>query len=143
MVTGGAATGAARPVLDGAPLAPGTVVCDVARPFDTSPALRARTDLTIIAGGLVQLPEPTARFGVGNLQGLPDGVQLACLSETILQALAGERRDRGVGDQVPLSEVDEVMALAERHGFTLFEPPLDRLDHQAFTRTHLSFGGTR
>ena len=77
--------------------------------------------MTVIDGGLVALPEPTARFGAGNLQGLPDGVQLACLSETILLALAGETRDRGVGNDVSLAEVDQVMALAEVHGFRLAE----------------------
>lgn len=123
-----AATGAARPVLDAAPLRSGTIVCDVARPPDASAKVRARRDLTVIDGGLVALPDRTARFGPGNLQGLPAGIQLACLSETILLALAGERRDRGIGDDVPLSEVDEVLALAERHGFRLAEPPLDALD---------------
>jgi predicted amino acid dehydrogenase len=113
------ATAAARPVLDGAALAPGTIVCDVARPPDTSSALRARRDLTVIEGGRVVLPDPTTRFGVGNLQNLPAGVTLACLAETILLALEAETRDRGVGDDVALAEVDEVLALAARHGFGL------------------------
>jgi predicted amino acid dehydrogenase len=117
------ATGAARPVLDDAPLAPGTIICDVARPRDASPKVRSRTDLLVIDGGLVALPDPKARFGAGNLQGLPDGIQLACLSETMLLALEGERRHRGIGDEVLLEEVDEVMSMAERHGFKLAEPP--------------------
>jgi predicted amino acid dehydrogenase len=117
-----AATGAARPVLDEAPLAPGTIVCDVARPRDAGERVRARPDLVVLDGGLVRLPDPAARFGAGNLQGLPDGVQLACLSETMLLALAGDLRDRGVGDDVPLAQVDEALALAELHGFALAEP---------------------
>jgi len=129
------ATGAARPVLDGAALRHGTIICDVARPADASPRVRARTDLTVIDGGLVALPDPGAHFGAGNLQGLPRGIQLACLSETILLALAGETRDRGIGDSVPLEEVDEVLALAGRHGFRLVEPPLDSLDAQLLRRT--------
>jgi predicted amino acid dehydrogenase len=112
------ATGAARPVLDHAPLARGAIVCDVARPSDASPELRAaRPDLLVIDGGLVALPDPAARFGPANLQGLPDGVQLGCLAETILAALAGESRDRGVGDDLSLVDVDETMALARHHGF--------------------------
>ncbi|MBL8953349.1 MAG: aminotransferase class III-fold pyridoxal phosphate-dependent enzyme [Myxococcaceae bacterium] len=122
------ATGAMRPVLDQAPIASGTIVCDVARPPDASPRLRARRDVTVIDGGLVALPDPNVRFGPGSLQGLPAGVALACLSETILLALAGEPRDRGIGDDVDVSEVDEVMALAERHGFRLAEPATDALD---------------
>jgi len=122
------ATGALRPALEKAPIAPGTIVCDVARPPDASARVRARRDITVIDGGLVALPDASARFGPGSLQGLPPGVALACLSETILLALAGERRDRGIGDVVDVSEVDEVMALAERHGFRLAEPALDALD---------------
>lgn len=119
------ATGAGHPVLDDVPLASGTIVCDVARPPDTSPALRSRGDLTVIDGGLVRLPDPRLRFGVGNLQGLPDGIQLACLAETILLALEGDLRDRGIGDDVPLAEVDASLALAARHGFGLAPPSFD------------------
>jgi predicted amino acid dehydrogenase len=126
------ATGAARPVLDGAPLRPGTVVCDVARPPDASPRLRARDDLLVIDGGLVSLPDPRMRFGAGNLLGMPDGVQLACLSETILLALEGDPRDHGVGDEPPLAEVDYLMGLARRHGFRL-APPSCRRDSFADT----------
>src|SRR5262249_27381682 len=50
------ATGAGWPLLDDVPLSPGTIVCDVARPPDTSPRLRARTDLLLIEGGLVSWP---------------------------------------------------------------------------------------
>lgn len=119
------ATAAGRPVLDAAPLAPGTIICDVARPPDTSRRIRARADLTVIDGGLVALPDPTTRFGMGNLQGLPDGVQLACVAETILLALEGETRDCGIGNDVPLAEVDRMLAIAERHGFRLAAPLLD------------------
>lgn len=124
------ATGAGRPVLDGAPLASGTIVCDVARPPDTSPALRARRDLTVIDGGLVRLPDARLRFGVGNLQGLPDGIQLACLAETILLALEGDHAHHGIGDDVPLAEVDYVLTLAARHGFALAPPSFDGIPVQ-------------
>src|SRR5262249_28100899 len=111
------ATGAGRPVLDDVPLALGTIVCDVARPPDTSARLRARPDLCVFEGGLVALPNPGVRFGAGNLVGLLDGVQLACLSETVLLALEGDRRDHGIGDNPPLAEVDYWMALGERPAF--------------------------
>jgi predicted amino acid dehydrogenase len=113
------ATAAGHPVLDGAPFRPGAIICDVARPPDTAARTRARADLTVIDGGRVALPDPAARFGVGNLQNLPDGVTLACLAETILLALEGETRDWGVGYDVSLAAVDHVLALAERHGFRL------------------------
>jgi predicted amino acid dehydrogenase len=46
-------------------------------------------------------------------------VQLACLAETMLLALAGSSADRGVGETIWLDEADELMALAARHGFGL------------------------
>jgi predicted amino acid dehydrogenase len=117
------ATGAGRPVLDRAALAAGAIVCDVARPPDASPALRAaRPDLFVFDGGLVALPDRSARFGPANLQDLPDGVQLGCLSETILLALAGETGDHGIGEEIALAEVDEIMALARHHGFAPVTP---------------------
>ena len=111
------ATGAARPVLDALPISPGTIVCDVARPPDAGPILRGRADVTVIDGGLIALPDPALNFGPGNLQGLPAGIALACLSETILHALDGTRVDHGVGDEVPLAQADFALALCRRHGF--------------------------
>ncbi len=111
------ATGAGHPILDNAPISPGAIVCDVARPQDTSAAMRSRGDITVIDGGLVALPDSRIRFGGGNLQGFPDGVQLACLSETILLALEGETRDRSIGNDISVREADDMMALAARHGF--------------------------
>jgi acetylornithine/succinyldiaminopimelate/putrescine aminotransferase/predicted amino acid dehydrogenase len=120
------AAAGARPALAEAPLRPGAIVCDVARPPDVPPEVRARRDLTVLDGGLVALPEPTLRFGAGNLQGLPDGVQLACLGETLLMALEGESRDRGLGDDIPVEEIDQVLALAVKHGFRLPAAPRAR-----------------
>jgi acetylornithine/succinyldiaminopimelate/putrescine aminotransferase/predicted amino acid dehydrogenase len=116
------ATAAARAVLDDAPLTPGTLVCDVAQPPDASARLRGRPDLTVIDGGHVALPDPRVRFGPSNLRHLPDGVQLACLAETILLTLEHDPRDWGVGDNVPVGDVDRLMALATRHGFRLAPP---------------------
>lgn len=119
------ATGAARPLIDGQSVGiqPGTLLCDVARPFDVAPVLRARRDLVVLDGGLVALPDPAVRFGAGNLQGLPDGVQLACLSETVLLALAAHHGDFSVGDDIPLAQADHIAALADQHGFALAPPP--------------------
>jgi predicted amino acid dehydrogenase len=111
------ATGAARPVLDAFSLQPGAIVCDVARPPDAGPATRGRRDLTVVDGGVVGLPDPTLTFGPGNLQGLPPGLALACLSETILHALEGTRTNFGVGPDIPVGEADWALALCARHGF--------------------------
>ena len=44
---------------------------------------------------------------------------VACLSETILLALAGAGRDYGVGEDLDVSAVDAMLNLARLHGFTL------------------------
>jgi len=121
------ATGAARPVLDALPLAAGTIVCDVARPHDAGPVVRGRADLTVIDGGLIALPDRLLTFGPGNLQGLPPGIALACLSETILHALEGTRADFGVGDDVPVEHADRALAICRRHGFQVAPPGAVRL----------------
>ncbi len=114
-----AATGSFIPALRGAPIAAGTLICDVARPFDAPPELRARRDVVVINGGLVALPDPALCFGAGNLQGLPNGVQLACLAETVLLTLSDEPGDVGVGDDISLATADRVTQLADLHGFRL------------------------
>jgi acetylornithine/succinyldiaminopimelate/putrescine aminotransferase/predicted amino acid dehydrogenase len=116
------ATTAAKPVLEGIQISPGTILCDVAQPSDVPATLRARADLTVIEGGRVLLPDASITFGVGNLVGLPAGVTLACLAETILLALEGEEQDYGVGYDVPVTHVDHVMALAKRHGIRVVPP---------------------
>ncbi len=142
------ATSSPQPILDKVALNPQTIVCDVARPADAGEATRGRTDLTVVDGGLVALPDPEMQFGRGNIQGFPDGIQLACLSETMLLALAGETRDFGVGLNKPtLEDVDYVSRLADRHGFRLADP---LLSEAAVTDKHIglspplaSHGGVR
>jgi acetylornithine/succinyldiaminopimelate/putrescine aminotransferase/predicted amino acid dehydrogenase len=111
------ASGAIEPILETAVFKPGAIICDVARPPDSSARLRSRLDITVIEGGLIALPDPDLQFGAGNLLGLPNGVQLACFAETMLLALEGTTCDHGIGDEVPLSEVDGMLALAAKHGF--------------------------
>jgi len=121
------ASGAGQPIVDDHHIAPGSIVCDVARPFDVSQAVRLRRDVTVFDGGLVALPDPSLRFGPGNIVGVPDGIQLACLSETILLALGDEPRDIGVGDSIPLGDAQHVAALARTHGFRLAPLPFSSI----------------
>ncbi|MFA7077584.1 MAG: aminotransferase class III-fold pyridoxal phosphate-dependent enzyme [Syntrophomonas sp.] len=95
----------------------GAVVCDVARPADVAPAVyEQRDDVLILEGGLVQYPD-TICFGP-NL-GYRDGVNLACLSETVLLALEGDCRDYSIGNQLSLDTVHYLRELARKHGFAL------------------------
>jgi len=121
------ATGAMGPALRGVPCRPGTIIVDLARPSDVDDALRLRPDITVIEGGLVSLPDPTFQVGLGNLQGFRDGIQLACLSETMLLAMAGVQGHRGLGERISLDEIDEIMELAAQHGFELAHAPIESL----------------
>jgi len=98
-------------------LQPGAVVCDVARPADVAPeVIEQRQDVLILEGGLVQLPDNIC-FGP-NL-GYRDGVNLACLSETILLALEGDFKDYSIGNKLSLETVQYLRSLARKHGFRL------------------------
>lgn len=94
----------------------GAVVCDVARPSDVAPAAYQRNDVLILEGGLVKYPD-TISFGA-NL-GYQDGVSLACLSETVLLALEGEKSDYSIGNKLPLETVLYLRSIAKKHGFGL------------------------
>ncbi|MGS0744886.1 aminotransferase class III-fold pyridoxal phosphate-dependent enzyme [Syntrophomonas erecta subsp. sporosyntropha] len=98
-------------------LSPGTVICDVARPADVSSEVyHRRDDVLVLEGGLVQYPD-NIRFGP-NL-GYRDGVNLACLSETILLALEGDFRDYSIGMKLPLETIQYLRQLGKKHGFSL------------------------
>jgi predicted amino acid dehydrogenase len=98
-------------------LRPGAVICDVARPADVAPeCYEERNDVLILEGGLVQYPD-TISFGP-NL-GYRDGVNVACLSETILLALEGDYNDYSIGSKMPLETIEYMRWLGAKHGFTL------------------------
>ncbi|MGI5912589.1 MAG: aminotransferase class III-fold pyridoxal phosphate-dependent enzyme [Syntrophomonadaceae bacterium] len=98
-------------------LKPGVVVCDVARPADVSPqTFEERDDVLILEGGLVKYPSDIA-FGP-NL-GYRDGVNLACLSETVLLALEGDYNDYSIGAKLPLETITYLRDLGIKHGLGL------------------------
>ncbi len=98
-------------------LRPGAVVCDGARPADGAPdTISARSDVLILEGGLVQLPD---QVSFGSNLGYRDGVTLACLSETMLLALEGDYQDYSIGNNLSLSTITYLRDLAAKHGFGL------------------------
>lgn len=98
-------------------LSPGTVVCDVARPADVAPeCYETRNDVLILEGGLVQYPDAIS-FGP-NL-GYREGVNVACLTETILLALEGDYQDYSIGSKMPLETIEYMRYLGQKHGFGL------------------------
>ena len=98
-------------------LKPGAVVCDVARPRDVSTRVgKERPDVLVLEGGVISVP--------GNVDfhfnfGFPERTAYACMSETIILALEGRPENFTLGKDVSVQQVEEMMRLAEKHGFKL------------------------
>lgn len=103
----------------------GAVVCDVARPRDVSVRVaKERTDVLVIEGGVVAVPgemhlpkpdKPDSEFSFGFLP----GTAYACMSETMMLALEHRYENFTLGKEVSVAQVDEISAIAARHGFHL------------------------
>ena len=110
-------TSAIHDVIQPEHLQPGSVVCDVARPRDVSAMVAAvRDDILVIDGGMVDVPGPVDfHFNFG----FPEGKAYACMAETMALALEGRFEDYTVGKEITLERVQEITAIAEKHGFRL------------------------
>jgi fatty aldehyde-generating acyl-ACP reductase len=110
-------TSALHDVIRPGHLQPGSVVCDVARPRDVSAMVAAaRDDILVIDGGMVDVPGPVDfHFNFG----FPEGKAYACMAETMTLALEGRFEDYTVGKDITLERVNEITAMAEKHGFRL------------------------
>jgi predicted amino acid dehydrogenase len=108
------ATSSETRLVDPAELAPGTLVCDVARPPNVERAEAARHGVLVFDGGLVVPPEPV---DLGPFRTLPPELCWGCLGETMLLALAREEGDFSIGPRLSLGEADRLSLLARRHGF--------------------------
>jgi predicted amino acid dehydrogenase len=108
-------TSAIHEVIHPEHLRPGAVVCDVARPRDVSAMVAAaRDDILVIDGGMVDVPGPVDfHFNFG----FPPGKAYACMAETMALALEGRFEDYTIGKQVTRERVDEISAMAKKHGF--------------------------
>lgn len=110
-------TSAVHDVIQPEHLLPGSVVCDVARPRDVSAMVSAtRDDILVIDGGMVDVPGPVDfHFNFG----FPPGKSYACMAETIALALEGRFEDYTLGKHITRERVDEITAIAGKHGFRL------------------------
>jgi len=95
----------------------GSVVCDVARPRDVSAMVAAeRDDILVIDGGMVDVPGSVDfHFNFG----FPEGKAYACMAETMALALEGRFEDYTIGKDISRERVDEITAIAKKHGFRL------------------------
>ncbi len=96
----------------------GAVVCDVARPRDVSRQVRkARNDVLVIEGGVVEVPGDDVRFNLDF--GFPPGTAMACMAETMMLALEKRYESFTLGRDITVEQVDEISRLAEKHDFKL------------------------
>ncbi|HWI61660.1 MAG TPA: shikimate dehydrogenase [Symbiobacteriaceae bacterium] len=132
-----AVSSAMEAIIDPADLKPGAVVCDVAIPRDVDHRVaEARKDVLVIDGGLIAVP---GNLRLGYDVGLPPGIAWACLSETMLLALEERYEPFTLGRDLSVAKVDEIRALARKHGFRLaqmrsFHRPVTELDIQRIRR---------
>jgi fatty aldehyde-generating acyl-ACP reductase len=110
-------TSALHEVIQPEHLQPGSVVCDVARPRDVSAMVAAaRDDILVIDGGMVDVPGPVNfHFNFG----FPPGKAYACMAETIALTLEGRFEDYTLGKHLTRERVEEIGAMAKKHGFRL------------------------
>ncbi len=98
-------------------LRPGAVVCDVARPRNVSRLVyERRSDVLVIDGGVIEIP---GEVDFGFDFGFPPRMTEACVAETILLALERRYENFTLGRDITLAQVEEIAALARRHGFRL------------------------
>mgnify|MGYP000228348110 FL=1 len=93
----------------------GAVVCDVAVPHDVARCVvKARKDVLVIDGGIVEVPGPVDfAFNFG----LRPKMAYACMAETMLLALEGRYEDYTLGRRIAVDKVREMAQLADKHGF--------------------------
>jgi fatty aldehyde-generating acyl-ACP reductase len=110
-------TSALHDVIHPEHLRAGSVVCDVARPRDVSAMVAAaRDDILVIDGGMVDVPGSVDfHFNFG----FPPGKAYACMAETMILTAEGRFEDYTVGKSISLERVNEITALAAKHGFRL------------------------
>ncbi|MBI4115345.1 MAG: SRPBCC family protein [Candidatus Omnitrophica bacterium] len=97
---------------------PGTVICDVAYPKNTSYMTAYRNDIFCFSGGLCAVPSP---FDLGFDIGLPTkNILYGCFAEAIMLSLEDKYVDfsRGKGYITP-EKIEEIKTIGEKHGFKL------------------------
>lgn len=121
-------TSAVHAVIEPEHLKAGAVVCDVARPRDVSRRVaEVRDDVLVIEGGMVEVPGDPPDFGFDF--GFPPRHSYACMAETMALGLEGRFEDYTLGKDIRVPQVQEISAIARRHGFRLsgfrsFEQPV-------------------
>lgn len=112
------ATNASEAILDVQKLPKNALICDVSIPHNLSENdLALRPDITCIRGGIVGTPNGESLDGRARAY-LSQGQIYACMAESVILGLEGVQQHYSYGDLCK-SQVDEILAMASRHGFTL------------------------
>ena len=88
----------------------GAIVCDVSASWNIADNFNNRSDITIIKGGLIKLPNADKNF------------IHASLAETMLLTLEEKFTSYSLGDNINLDKLEEIANLAVRHGFEVWVP---------------------
>lgn len=95
----------------------GAIVCDVARPRDVARSvIEKRKDVLVIEGGVIEVPKG---LNFNFNYGFPIGLTYACMAETMILALEKRYENFSLGREMDVKKVDEIRALAAKHGFKL------------------------
>ncbi|SFH09811.1 Predicted amino acid dehydrogenase [Desulfotomaculum arcticum] len=110
-------TSAVDTIIGAEDLMPGAVVCDVSRPRNVSREVaEKRNDVLVIEGGVVEVPgQVNFNFNFG----FPPGMSYACMAETMMLSMEGRYESFSLGRDMSLQQVEEISALARKHGFKL------------------------
>ena len=119
------ATSSTQEIIEPEDLRAGAVVCEVSLPHDVSRRVALeRPDVLVIEGGNMRMPgnpkwmrvrEPDQEFDMG----LQRGTALACMSETMVLALANRLESYTLGRGVDIQKVIEIERMAKDAGFEL------------------------
>jgi fatty aldehyde-generating acyl-ACP reductase len=119
------ATTSTLELIEPADLQTGAVVCELSLPHDVAARVgNERPDVLVVEGGILRVPgaprfdrvrEPGRDFDFG----LPPGMALACMSETMVLTLERRFESYTLGRGIDLEKVREIDDLAERCGFEL------------------------
>ncbi len=113
-----AAASSSKALVDIKNFKPGSVICDVGYPKNTSYMTAYRNDVFAFSGGLCELPSP---FDMGFNIGLPSPkVLYGCFAEAIILSLEDryESFSRGKGLITP-EQIEIIKLIGEKHGFRL------------------------
>lgn len=107
-------TSAPEALIDGMDVKRNAILCDVSLPKNIYGKTNTRKDITIIEGGLVQVPH---RLHLGFQTDLPHDVLFGCIAETVLLTLEERFKNYSLGDRIAVERLDDIAAMALRHGF--------------------------